>query len=99
MRVLNDLPMLSKDSASKELRMRIMEAARNERSGLLIIPLGVFIVFAGLIFNVILSGALAVFAGVFVVALGVFSTFFGFFLTIHYAHRYNDLLKELERQL
>jgi uncharacterized membrane protein len=83
----------------QELRKRIMEAARNEKSGLLIIPLGVFITFAGLIFSVIWSSGLAIFAGFFVVALGIFSTFFGFFLTAHYAHRYNDLLRELERQL
>lgn len=90
--------MMSTDTASKELRKRILEAARNERSGLLIIPLGVFITFAGLIFSVIWSSGLAIYADVFVVALGTFSTFFGFFLTVHYAHRYNDLLRELERQ-
>ena len=90
--------MLSTDTASKELRKRIMEAARNERSGLLIIPLGVFITFAGLIFSVIWSSGLAIFADAFVVALGTFSTLLGFFLTAHYAHRYNDLLIELERQ-
>ena len=90
--------MLSTDTASKELRKRIMEAARNERSGLLIIPLGVFITFAGLIFSVIWSSGLAIFADAFVVALGTFSTLLGFFLTAHYAHRYNDLLRELERQ-
>ena len=90
--------MLSADTASKELRKRIMEAARNEKSGLLIIPLGVFITFAGLIFSIIGSSGLAIFAGAFVVTLGIFSTFFGFFLTAHYAHQYNDLLRELEQQ-
>ena len=90
--------MLSTDTTSKELRKRIMETAKKERSGLLIIPLGVFITFVGLIFSVILSSGLAIFADVFVVALGTFSTFLGFFLTVHYAHRYNDLLRELERQ-
>ena len=90
--------MMFTDTASKELRKRILEAARNERSGLLIIPLGVFITFVGLIFSVIWSSRPAIFAGIFVAALGIFSTFLGFFLTLHYAHRYNDLLRELERQ-
>jgi hypothetical protein len=88
--------MLSNDTTSQELRKRIMEAARNEKNGLLIIPLGVFITFVGLIFSIIWSSGLAIFADVF--ALGTFSTFFGFFLTAHYAHRYNDLLRELEQQ-
>jgi len=88
--------MLSDDA---KLRERIIVVARNERNSLLIIPLGVFLVGAGLIFSVIGNGGLAYFGGIFVSALGIFSTLFGFYAAVHYAHQYNDLLKELEHML
>jgi hypothetical protein len=89
--------MLSEDAKLKDLRERIIDVATNERNGLLIIPLGVFLVGIGLIFSVIGSSGLAYFGGIFVSVLGIFSTLFGFYVVVHYAHQYNDLLKELER--
>jgi hypothetical protein len=88
--------MLSDEAKLKE---RIAEVARNERNGLLIIPMGVFLVSAGLIFSVIGSSELAYFGGILVSALGIFSTLFGFYIAVHYAYQYNDLLKELEGKL
>jgi hypothetical protein len=83
----------------EKLRERIIVVARNERNGLLIIPMGVFLAGAGLIFGAIWRNGLAYFGGLFVSALGIFSTLFGFYVTVHYAHQYNNLLKELERTL
>ena len=93
------LSMLSDDAKLKELRKRIIDVAANERNGLLIIILGVFLVGSGLIFTIIGVGGLAFFGGISVSALGVFSTLFGFCVVVHYAHQYNVLLKELERRL
>ena len=88
---------MSSDDA--KLREKIIEVARNERNGLLIIPLGVFLVGAGLIFSAIGNNGLSYFGGISISALGIFSTLFGFYVTAHYAHKYNDLLKELEHRL
>jgi hypothetical protein len=89
--------MLSEDAKSKDLRERIIDVARNERNGLLIIPMGVFLVSAGLIFSVIGNSGLAYTGGIFVSMMGILSTMFGFYVTVHYAHQYSSLLKELER--
>jgi hypothetical protein len=86
-------------SDGAQLRERITDVERNERNGLLIIPMGVFLVGVGLIFSVIGNSGLAYFGGIFVSVLGIFSTLFGFYVAVHYAHEYNDLLKELERTL
>ena len=91
--------MLSEEPRLRDLREKIIVAARNERNGLMIIPLGVFLVFAGLIFGVMGNSGLAYYGGLLISALGVFSTLFGFYVTTHYAHQYNDLLRELERTL
>jgi hypothetical protein len=88
--------MLSDDA---KLRERIVNVTRNERNGLLIIPMGVLLVGVGLIFSVIGNSGLAIIGGIFVSALGVFSTVFGFYVSVHYAHQYNNLLRELERKL
>jgi hypothetical protein len=90
------LSMLSDDAKLKELRKRIIDVAANERNGLLIIILGVFLAASGLIFTIIGVGELAYFGGISVSALGIFSTLFGFYMAVHYAHQYNVLLKELE---
>ena len=82
-----------------KLRERIMEVAKNEINGLLIIPMGVFLVGAGLIFSVIGNSGLFYFGGISISALGIFSTLFGFYVSAHYAHKYNDLLNELEHRL
>lgn len=88
--------MLSDDA---KLRERIIEVARNERNGLLTIPLGVFLVGAGLIFSAVGNSGLSYFGGFSISALGIFSTLFGFYVSVHYARKYNDLLRELEHTL
>ena len=93
------LPALSEIEKLTDLKERIIDVARNERSGLLIIPLGVFLVGAGLIFNIIGSNSFAHIGGILVSGLGVFSTLFGFYVSVHYAHQYNNLLDELENKL
>ncbi len=87
------------DAKLKDLRERIIGVARNERNSLLMIPMGVFLVGAGLIFSVIGSSGLAYFGGILVSALGILSTLFGFYMAVHYAHQYNALLRELEHTL
>jgi amino acid transporter len=89
--------MLSDDAKLKDLRERIIDVAANERNGLLIIIMGVFLAGSGLIFSVVGGSGLAYFGGVLVSALGVFSTLLGFYVAVHYANQYNKLLKELER--
>ena len=87
--------MLPNDAKLKDLRAKIREVARYERTSLLIIPMGVFLIGVGLIFSIIGGSELAYFGGLVISSLGIFSTFFGFYMTVHYAHLYNDLLKEL----
>jgi len=88
--------MLSEDT---KLRERIIDVARNERNGLLIILVGVFLAGTGLIFSAIGNSGLSYFGGISISALGIFSTLFGFYVSVHYARKYNDLLKELEHTL
>ena len=91
--------MLSEDKELEGLRERIADVARNERNGLLIIPMGVFLVGVGLILSVIGYRGLTYIGGIFISTLGLFSTFFGFFIALYYGHKYNNLLKELEHTL
>ena len=91
--------MLSDNAKLKDLTERIIAVAKNERNGLLIIPMGVFLFGASLIFSVIVSSELAYIGGIVLSALGIFSTLFGFYAAVHYAHQYNKLLEELERTL
>ena len=86
-------------SDNTKLRERIIDVARNERNGLLIILVGVFLVGTGLIFSAIGNSGLSFFGGISISALGIFSTLFGFYVSVHYARKYNDLLKELEHTL
>ena len=91
--------MLSDDAKIKDLKERIIDVATNERNGLLIIIMGVFLAGSGLIFSAIGNSGLAYFGGILVSALGIFSTLFGFYAVLHYSHQYNDLLRELERKV
>jgi len=84
--------MLHEDS---KLREKIGEVARNERNGLLIIIMGVFLALAGLIFAAVGGNNIAFLGGTFFSGLGVFSTLLGFYAAAHYAHQYNELLKKL----
>jgi hypothetical protein len=84
-------------SENSKLRERIIDVARNEKNGLLIIPMSIFLVLAGSIFIAIGNNILAYIGGILVSALGIFSTMFGFYVSVHYARQFNNLLKELER--
>lgn len=90
---------LSEIEKLTDLKERIINVARNERNGLLIIPTGVFLAGTGLIFVVIGGNSPAYIGGILVSALGVFSTLFGFYVSAHAAHQYNKLLDELENKL
>ena len=83
---------LSEDGKSGESEQRIMDASRSERNGLLIVLMGVFLVNAGLIVSVIGYSSFAYVGGFFFIVLGILSTVFGFYVSIHYAHQYNNLL-------
>ncbi len=86
---------MPKDAELEDLRGRIINVARNERYGLLIIQLGVFLVVGGLVIGVLGGSSYSQIGTIAVVLLGVSSTFVGFFVTAHYAHEYNSLLREL----
>jgi hypothetical protein len=88
--------MLSEDAKLKDLKERIRDVTINERNGLLIIAMGVFLFCLGLVFCAIVNSSLVFIGGIFSSALGIFSTLFGFYVAAHYAHQYNSLQKELE---
>jgi uncharacterized membrane protein HdeD (DUF308 family) len=87
---------LSEDVTIRRLREKIMDVARNERNGLLMFQMGVFLVFAGVIISVLGNRSFTYAGGILFIALGTFSTAFGFYVTVHYAHQYNNLLRELD---
>jgi hypothetical protein len=91
--------MSSEDTKLRDLKERIRDVTINERNGLLIITMGVFLFCFGLVFSVILNNSLVFVGGIFSSALGIFSTLFGFYVAAHYAHQYNNLQKELEHTL
>lgn len=88
--------MTSENRKLDDLRGRIADASRNEKNGLLMILMGVFLTSAGLIISVIVDSTLAFVGGVLVAFLGVFSTMFGFYVSAHFAHQYTNLLRELD---
>ncbi len=88
------LSTLSEDVKSRNLRERIIDVAINERNSLLIFQMGVVLVCGGLIISVLGNNSVAYIAGIFFVVLGTLSTVFGFYLSVHYAHQYNNLLRE-----
>ncbi len=91
--------MLSEDTKLRDLRERIRDVTINERNGLLIIIMGVFLFCLGLVFIAMVNNSLVSVGGIFSSALGIFSTLFGFYVVVHYAHQYNNLQKELELAL
>jgi hypothetical protein len=91
--------MLSEDTKLRDLQERIRDVTINERNGLLIIIMGVFLLCLGLVFIAIVNNSLVFIGGIFSSALGIFSTLFGFYVVVHYAHQYNNLQKELELAL
>ena len=70
--------------------------ARNERNGLLIFQMGVVLVCAGVAISVLGNNSIAYIGGIFFAVLGTLSTVFGFYVSVHYAHQYNNLLRELD---
>ena len=90
------LSTLSEDVKLKSLRERIIDVARNERNGLLIFQMGVVLACAGVIISVLGNNIVAYIGGIFFIVLGTLSTVFGFYVSVHYAHQYNNLLKELD---
>ncbi len=90
------LSTLSEDVKLKNLRERIIDVARNERNGLLIFQMGVVLVVSGVLINVLGNNSVAYVAGIFAIVLGTLSTVFGFYVSVHYAHQYNNLLEELD---
>ena len=88
--------MLSEDTKLKNLRDSIIDVTRNERNGLLIFQMGVVLVCAGEIISVLGNNSVAYISGIFFILLGTLSTVFGFYVSVHYAHQYNNLLKELD---
>ena len=91
--------MSSEDTKLRDLRETIRAVTLNERNGLLIITMGVFLFCLGTVFSVIVNNSLVFIGGMFSSALGVFSALFGFYVAAHYAHQYNNLQKELEHAL
>jgi hypothetical protein len=76
------------------LRELIIDVARNERNGLLIFQMGIVLAFGGVIINVLSKNVAATVSGIFFVIVGTLSTAIGFYVTVHYVHKYNNLLKE-----
>ena len=81
---------------SRNLKEKIIDVARNERNGLLIFQMGVVLVSAGVIISVLGNNNVVHIGGIFFIVLGTLSTVFGFYVSVHYAHQYNNLLKELD---
>ena len=88
--------MLSEETKLRDLRERIRDVTINERNGLRIIIMGVFLFCLGLVFSALVNNSLVFIGGISSSALGIFSTLFGFYVAAHYAHQYNNLQKELE---
>jgi hypothetical protein len=88
---------LSEDVQSKNLRELLTDVSRNERNGLLIFQMGIVLVFGGIIINVLSNNIVATVSGLFFVIVGTLSTAIGFYVTVHYARQYNNLLKELDK--
>jgi hypothetical protein len=79
------------------LREILTDVSRNERNGLLIFQMGIVLVFGGIIINVLSNNIVATVSGLFFVTVGTLSTAIGFYVTVHYARQYNNLLKELDK--
>jgi hypothetical protein len=83
-------------SNNSKFTKMIIEVTGNEIRGLLILIVGVFLAGVCLIFSAMGKSGFPFFGGIFISALGIFSAIIGFYVSVHYAHKYSDLLKELE---
>ena len=88
---------LSEDAQSRNLKELIKDVARNERNGLLMFQMGIVLFFGGVIINVLSNNIVATVSGILFVLVGTLTTAIGFYVTVHYAHQYNNLLKELDK--
>lgn len=88
---------LSEDAQSRNLSELIADVARNQRNGLLIFQMGIVLVFGGVIINILGNKIVATGSGIFFVIVGTLSTAIGFYVSVHYAHQYNNLLKESDK--
>ncbi len=86
--------MLTNNVKLDSLRDNIDEAARNEKNGLRILSAGVILVNIGLIMSVLKNNLVAYAAGIFGVVLGTVSIVFGFYVTLYFVRKYNNLLEE-----
>jgi hypothetical protein len=98
-RMLNCYSMLPEDAKLRDLTERIRDVTINERNGLLIITMSVFLFCLGLVLSAMVNNSLVFIGGIFSSALVIFSTLLGFYVAVHYAHQYNNLQKELEHAL
>ena len=85
---------VSEETKFSQIQEKLSDTAMNERNGLRIIVMGVFLTCAGLIFSAIFNNIVAYVGGAFLTMLGVFSTLFGFYVSVHYSRLYNDLLRD-----
>src|SRR5512139_545891 len=83
------------EKALETLRDRIVDAAKNERYGLLIISASVVLLNTGLVINVIGNNIVSSIAGILAAALGTASLMFGFYHVMSCSRLYNKLLEEL----
>ena len=86
---------MSEDGRLNDLRERILEAVRNEKNGVTIFSMGAVLVYVGLVISLLGNSILTSITGILAVCLGTVSTFLGFYLTLHFARRYNNLLEEV----
>ncbi len=87
--------MLSSNAKLESLSDRIEDAAANERNGLRMISMGVVLAALGMVIAALVQNAAASLMGVCAVVLGTASAVCGFFVSVHYARRYNSLLNEV----
>jgi F0F1-type ATP synthase assembly protein I len=85
---------LSENVTLVGLRDRIVDAARNERYGLLIVTASVVLISAGLIISAVGDNSVSSVAGILAAALGTISLTFGFYHVVSCSRRYNKLLEE-----
>lgn len=86
--------MLTNNVKLDSLRESIDEAARNEKNGLRILSAGVILVNTGLIMSLLKNNLVAYVVGIFGVVLGIVSIVFGFYVTLYFVRKYNNLLEE-----
>lgn len=85
---------MANDVKLDSLRKKIDDAAINEKNGLRILSAGVILVNIGLIMSILKNSLVACVVGIFGVVLGIVSIVFGFYVTLYFARKYNNLLEE-----